>query len=219
MSKTQNTENKRGFAEASAPKLPTLVCVGQVGEVGEAKVSESGEYVVQPIKINALGAGKNMTIYFLYRPEWFREGFRPDELKKLEDGKGKHFVYAKMISSRGGISFLRGLCGSQEAFDSLAEELFNLEEITLESVQETFKNFFENNVTETGDKVLVGYVLKQDRTDTGEKDEEGHKIYLLENRYNVDKFFEPTEDQLKRWQASADRSNGLTKVTYHSEPF
>lgn len=224
--KTQTATETRSFGEASANELPQLVCVGQVDEVLEAKVSDSGNYCVQPIRLSALGAGRGQTIYFLYRPEWFQEGYKPDSMKEMEDGKGPYFVYGKMINKRGDTSYLRGLAGSQEAFDRLAGILFDLPHVEdnktedyLALVTQTLKEFFESNVDEVGDKVKIGYVLRQERTDTGEKGEDGKKIYILENRYVVNKFFDPTPEALARWEKTAKGSNGRTKVTYHSEPF
>lgn len=203
--------------------MPTLICVGQVNsdDVGEAKVSESGQYIVQPIKISALGAGKSHTVYFLYRPEWFNPDFRPDQLKQQEGGESAHFVYAKNINARGSISTLKGLAGSQKAFDRLAGMVLSLGgEPTMAQVTETLKSFFETNINnETGSPALIGYVLTQQQTRTDEKDEAGKTIKILENRYEVGNFFEVSEKTLAKYRKAAEGSNGTKKLTYAGEPF
>lgn len=229
------TEKKQFDSVESAPK-PTLVCVGTVGEIEDGYIASSGKYIVQPVNINALDSGKNQKIFVLYRPEWFVEGFKVKALKEAEgERKGAHFVYAKNIRDDDEMSTLRGLSGSEEAFENLMDAILNtpVNDTTgvpnLEDVTETFRTFFANNKDENGELVKVGYVLQQQRTKTDETTtavkngvEVTVPVYRLENRYtlaNKNAFFDATVKNLQKWENRAAKSEGKFVMTYSGVPY
>lgn len=214
------------FDTPDALPMPTKVNVGVVTEVSDGYISpKSGNYIVQPIQLEALDAGQNTKVYLLYRPEWFVKGFRVKNLAEVEgERKGAHWVYLRHIRDTEEMSYLRGLCGSDEAFDRLGGIIFNLPVNEqgfheLEDVSAAIRDFLLNNVDESGNPVKVGYVLSQARVKTGEKDADGKNVYRLEKKYNLagkNPFFDATEKNLKRWQNRAERSEGKIVMTYES---
>lgn len=214
------TETLLTFQAASAPALPRLVCVGSVTEVGEGHVSRSQKYVVQPIKIAPEGTGRGITYNLLYRPEWMRPGFDPknltadiseDDAEAMAEAKSMESVYRRHIHVRNGISALRGMSGSDEAFATLSNRLLTLEEVSIPAVQEVLHTFF----TEDNEGVLFGYVLKQQQSKTDEIDPDtGRNVYVPENRYEVDHFFDFSEKALRSYQKRAEKSKSGLIVTY-----
>lgn len=215
---TAVNEEFNGFREAEASEKPTLLCVGTVGEVEDAHISKSEDYVVQPIKIEALDAGRNQTLYLLYRPEWLTRSFNPASMK--DEHPGPFFVYGKNIATKDGYSNLRGLAGSQEAFVSLAKQLIGItandEGPNMEAVTKVLRDFFAANVDAEGNSRKIGYELRQQQTKTDEVDEDGKAIYLRENRYEVKSYFDVTEKGLATAKRRAERSNGKVKFTFAS---
>ena len=219
---TTTTENSLTFASAEAKAMPTLICVGTVEEVGNAKVSSSEKYIVQPIKIAGLDAGRSQTVYFLYRPEWLVAGFSPRKLK--EQDASAHFVYSKNIAGEDDLSVLHGLAGSEKKFEALAHELLSLPvdtEIggpTMESVEATLRTFFANNVGPDGNAQKIGYILQQDSEKTGEVNPDtGKAVYIKKKGYKLDIFFEVTVKNLKAKAAYAAKSEGRQKFCYSTE--
>lgn len=254
MSQTQTqTQNPvQTFAEPSNRKLPTLGCVGRVTEVGDVVVSKSEKYLVLPISIEPFGAGKKQTAYPCFRPEWLRAGFDPDTAlydpetaeELSEGGKSAHFVYEKNIRAPRGassVSTLRGLAGSDAAFDTLANALLTIPSGDLETEEaltkfigdltKTFKSFFRNNKGPDGQPRKFIYILVQQKTDTGEVepilDEAGNdtgrtrKIYVLENRYEISNFLDFTQKNVDKMIARAKKNEVKNpfKWTYANEPF
>lgn len=212
---TQQTEYMFDSVE-SAPK-PTLVNVGEVSEVLDGYVSKSERYVVQPIKIRAFDSGYNTTVFLLYRPEWFVKGFKVTTLEETEGyGKGAHWVYRRNIASDDELSYLRGLAGSDAAFNKLAGALFSLPVNkdgvhSIEDVTEVIRKHFTDN------GVKVGYILQQGSVKTDQVDEDGKNIYRLENRYVLaqkNPFFDATEKNILKFGNKAERSEGKTVMTY-----
>jgi hypothetical protein len=227
---TETDNQPTGFAEASAKRMPTLICVGTVGEVGEGHLSKPNEdgvsnYIVQPISIEPLDAGRSTKVQLLYRPNWFVPGFQPETLKELDGGEGMHFVYGRNINSRGSISVLRGLTGSPETFKDLAVQLLSLDVPqgadgpSIEDVQKTLTDFFEGNVDASGEKVKFIYELRQQYTKTNELNAEGKPIYLAENRYQLQQIMDFNEKNLKSQRIRAEKSQGNTKFTYEGVPY
>lgn len=213
------------FPKAEARPKPTLICVGNVGEISDGYISgKSGiDYVVIPIAIDPLDGGKRTKVYFTHRPEWLTNSFKPYLLKK--DSPSAYFVYSKNIAAEEEFSLLRGLAGNEDAFKKLADTLLRLPVdpevggpnpgVTTEALRE----FFANNVDATGQSRKVGYELKQQRTFTGDTDEDGKKIYVLENRYNVNSFWDVTEKGIKKATNRANTSNGDVVMTFAGTPF
>lgn len=216
MTNNSDTDNF-SFTPTEAAEKPTLLCVGTVGEIEEAHLSKSENYVVQPINLNALDAGRNIKLYFLYRPEWFTRGFNPATLKA--DQPGAHFVYGKNIANKDNLSNLRGLAGSNEAFVKLATILTSITSDptgpSMEDVTEALVEFFEGNVDSEGQPKKIGFELRQQMTKTDEINEEtGKNVYVRENRYEVKAFFDVTKKSLDGAVRRASNSDGKVKMTY-----
>lgn len=191
-----------GFQEASVEKLPRLACVGTVTEVGEGKLSEAGVYIVQPITIRGTGAGRGVRLNLLYRPEWLDVTFNPNKLEEeYEGGKSLLSVYRRNIATKGGISALKGLAGSEEAFNTLAAALLTAEDKSIQGVQQVLRDFFLS----TNEDVEIGYILKQ-RQQKVTNPETGETEYELTNGYEVGEWFFNTEENRKRLVARAAKT-------------
>lgn len=210
--------------EASAQRLPTLICLGYVSDVGEAKVSKSEYYVTMPVSIEALEAGRSTKTYFTTIPEWLTRRFNPanslDYRKKAEGGNGTGFVYSKNIAGKNGPSLLQGVTGTREAFGRLFSQFVNLpipegtDGPALEDIGETLRSFLLGNLGSDGEPQKFIFELKQQATDSGEVDDNGKKIWVLENRYNVDKFYEFNEANVKKQLARCAKNPETTKLTF-----
>lgn len=214
---TATQETFQGFAEASVQKIPTLACVGYVDEVGEGKLSESQNYVVQPITIRPYGPGRTVVHRILYRPEWLESNFNPDSLSEYgDDGAKMLSVYRRNINVKGGISALKGLAGSEEAFKALAAKLLSLTDKSIPSVSSAIRDFFTAN-KESENPIQVGYVLRQRKDKAGE-DENGKQQYELANGYEVAEFFFDTADARKKLKQRATRSkDGSFKIAFDED--
>ncbi|MEN6587810.1 MAG: hypothetical protein ABFE02_17350 [Sulfuricella sp.] len=193
--------------------MPTLANVGYVSDLGEPKATESGTYVNQPITIEGIGGSRGIRVNLLYRPEWFVEGFNPDELEKIEGGSGMLFVYRKNIAARGSLSVLAGLCGSDEVFAALQGQILDLPEVTAEAVHDVLQAALID-----GNAPNFGYTLKQKRTKTG-VGEDGKNVSALENQYEVDQFWYATEKNQKAMRKRASRDQNFKVNFDDSIPF
>jgi len=205
-----NTESSESYAfgVADAQMKPRLACIGYVSEVGEGHISQSGYYVVQPVRLEALDAGQSTKVQVLYRPEWLTHTFKPKTLKDGDEQTQKsHFVYQKNIRVNSGISVLQGLCGTDEAFGDFMNKTARLpkaegtEGPSIEDVQKCWTEFFDGNRNADGTPAQVGYILRQRRTKSDEVDENGKPVYILEDGYEVESFFyvnDKTIGQLRR---------------------
>ena len=219
-----NTEEMLGFTRAEASPMPTLICVGVVGAVGEGKISSTEKYIVQPIDVEGLDAGRNQRVYWLYRPEWLVKGFKPSKLKEVDEGA--YFVYSKNIDSEDAFSVLRGLAGSQQAFERISNALLRLPVApgtngpSIQDVEETLREFFNDNLV-NGEPARIGYILQQDAVKTDEVDETtGKNIYMRTKRYKVLDWFDVTMKNLKFQANRANKSEGRLRYTYSNEvPF
>lgn len=210
---TQTQTEYQEFTPTEARPLPTLICVGRVTDVGDAKVSASQNYIVQPISLEACDTGRNIKVYWLYRPEWLDYAFNPANMLKQEGGKAAHFVYGKNIASRDNLSVLRGLSGSKEVYGKVCAALVALPKAgdtggpSMEDVTNVLR---EHLVSDT----LVGYILEQQLSDTGEVDEDGKKIKIRDNRYQVASYWDVNAAACKRMEEKAERSGGDVKYTF-----
>jgi hypothetical protein len=195
---------KSPFVEALVAKKPILLCIGYVDEVGECKESESGQYLVQKIHIAPVGPGRGAYPNFLFRPEWLRPGYDPKSLSSVKGGDKMLFVYRNNIAGYKSTSVLKGLSGSEERYAELASRLQGLATVDPESVQATLKSFLVDEVQE--DPVLIGYDLVQGKDDTGETDDKGKKIKVLNDRYEVGDWWFATEENKKKKRAAAAAS-------------
>lgn len=199
-----------GFQEAAVQKIPSLAVIGKVSEVQDGKLSQSANYVVQPVKLEGSGAGRNATVFLLYRPEWLRAGFDPSSLEQYGDeGRSMTHVYRRNIAVKGGISTLKGLAGSDEGFGTLASQIIGLADNSIANVQNVLREF----LTVTNEQVQIGYVLKQRKDKAGE-DDNGKTIYELANGYEVGEFFFVNAENIKKLKQRAARSKGEFVLTF-----
>lgn len=219
----QATQTKQsGFKTPEAKPRPTLFCIGYVGEVGDGHLSSSEKSLVNQINIEAVDAGTPIRAYFCYRPEWLVPGFDPAVYKDVEDGASAIFSYEKNIVSGESNSLLRGLAGSQEAFEKLATALQALpvepgdDGPSLEAVDGVLRSFFENNTEADGSPKRIGYTLVQQTSDTGETDENGKKIYRREPYYKISSYWDVTEKNIKAKVKMATKEPDKKKVTFEA---
>lgn len=209
-----------GFKEGSAKKLPTLACIGRVQEVGEPKATESGKYFIIPVKIEGYGASRSTRANFMFRKNWFTNGFDPESLLEYEGGNGYYFVYGKNIAQKGSVSLLKGLVGDDDdKFDTLATALQSLpgseteEGPSATDIAETLRTY----LVDEGNGENLGYILRQQRTKAGE-DSEGKAKYTLEPYYEISEFGSGDEKWRDRQYKRAERTtNGGFKVGFTEE--
>ena len=220
-SETQTQTETMTFPKAEARPKPTLICVGNVVEVGDGYISgKSGtDYVVIPIAIDPLDGGRRCKTYFTHRPEWLVASFKPHLLQR--EAPGAFFVYRKNIADEEEASLLRGLAGSVDAFNKLANILLNLPlDATIcgpnpETTTLALRDFFTNNIDSNGLPVKVGYELQQQRTKTDDIDPEtGKNIYLNTANYNVARFWDVNEKTVRKATNRANNSDGKVVMTY-----
>jgi hypothetical protein len=224
------TQTLQGFSEAKVQKLPSLACIGYVDEVGEGKVSSTGNYVVQPIKLRAHTPGRNANTNILYRPEWLDPNFEPNDLDELgeegsderKQGKSMLSVYRRNIAERGKISALKGLAGSEENFAQLANILVTLpRDLSTTDGSTAFVMAVSQNLrdflTVRNEGVDIGYILRQ-RQDKAGEDENGKTIYELANGYEVQEYFFPSPEKLKSLrQRAAKTKDGAFKIAFDED--
>lgn len=222
------------FTEPPAKPKPTMICVGTVGEVKDSyiKTSEKSgiDHVITPIVLEALDSGRGITVYLTWRPEYLSPAFGPAALAELQEadqknGTSEYFIYGKNISNKDEFCVLRGLAGSVEAYRNLARKIFQLPQDaslggpTPDAVTEALRDFVANNVDATGQARKIGYELVQKRTKTGEVDAEGKPIYVNENQYNLGKFWDVTDKNVKARKGEAERSQGRKVFCFAGTPF
>jgi len=152
---------------AEVPEKPDLICLGEVREVGEPKLSESGSLYYLPIEIQSAQA-PDATFYFLFRPEWFRADFDPSVLRQQDEQARKeaedlgetpppsqYALYCRFIAYQGQPAALQILAGDQ--FEKLASTFDQIppDQITPEIVAAVLREFLVGNE--------VGYILRQRR--------------------------------------------------------
>lgn len=199
--------------------------MGRVVEVGETGISKnSGIYLTTKIVIAPYGASNIPTYqYFCHRPEWLVEMTQKDlqELEEqvvvLDNGEKKYpfGTYQRNIHSRDKFSTLRGLAGSEEAFNEISSQLIEAGPTApAETINKILADFLLSD-----DALPFGYILKQKWEKTGEKDENGKDIYIAVPGYNLDSWFDPTPENLKKLEKKAEKSQGKIKMTYDGTPF
>lgn len=203
---------KSPFAEAEAQRLPTLFCIGYVSQVGDAKVSESGKYILQNLVVSPLGPGRMAFVRIMYRPEWLKPGFDPKSFKTLKDGSGMEFVYRSNIAGHDSVSNLKGLSGSDERFADLGARLQNLSDVNPDTVKKVLTDFF--TVEEGEAPFAIGYDLRQGKDDTGEVNDKGKKIKVLNNRYEVGSWWFVTDKTKAAKRKQANKSPENYKVAF-----
>jgi hypothetical protein len=203
-----------GFKAGSAQKLPKFHCLGRISEIQSGKVSESQKYNVIPIVIEGFGASRSLWLWFCWRPDWLSADFDPGVFDDIEDGNSYAYVYRKNIHDGSGVSLLRGLAGTDEAFNALATRLQALSPEQANdpaAVQAVLEAFFIDE--ELGGQ-KIGYTLKQVRTKTDDVDANGKPIYVREDRHELDKFWLPTTRAIQSRINSAAKNPTTIKTLF-----
>lgn len=185
--------------------LPTLSCVGYITAVPEGKISNSQNYLVQPVEITAEGAGTDTKVWITYRPEWFAKGFDPRVLKGMQGGG--EFLYGQHVAHKENLATLPALAGSKENYRILYPRLCAFTDIFednpeqyLEKFSKTLRDFIHEY------RPKVGYVLTQTSRKTGEVNEKGKAVYELTKFRNVTRYFYVTEENLKNERKLAQKT-------------
>lgn len=221
------TQENLGFQEAKIAKVPSLACIGTVGEVGEGKISSTGSYVVQPISLRANGPGRGTRLNLLYQFDWLVRGFDPASLDEYENGASMLSVYRRNIAVKDGISNLKGLAGSDAAYQTLGSLLLTEQvRATYKSTEEekanaieAIQNILREFLMVTNEETLVGYVLKQRKEKTVDS-ETGKTTYELASGYEVGEWFFTTPESIKKVKLRADRSkDGMFRLGFDPDEF
>lgn len=200
------------FASISAPELPRIACVGTIEEVADTKASQSGTYNVTKLTIKPHGGGYDTNVFLLTRPEWLAPGFEPD--KELEGNSSAQFVYRTHIAPPPGrreIGHIAGIAGTEEAANSLAEEIQSAATEQADEDGNTVLAVDPDVLTSLIRKYAkkpVGYVLRQ----KVEKLENGQRVRT--NQYELETFFYPTEDSLNYYRKRATSTPEKLKVAF-----
>lgn len=183
----------------SARPMTPLGCIGFVSKIDPPTESQTGK-TMMVVHISGEAASKNTRHRMMFKPEWFRKSFNPDDLSF-----GDLFVYNTNLASQDQVPALRAFLGSDaavEEFDTAIETLDAAGELTGDNVASAITEAIERANTEGN--VLVGYVLKQQRQDTGEVNEEtGRKIKIATPYYEIGSFFLPTKRAFAKLQSRA----------------
>lgn len=208
---TQSTATFSAFAPAQedAKLLPRLNCLGYIGSVGEAKISQSGVFVVQPITIEGVQGGKKGFVNFLYRPEFLRPGFNPTSLKAEENGMSLWYVYKMHIAGTNSLSTLAGIAGTEENFNQLAAKIQSaIEGIEDVDVPPVVQGILQEFATEVNPE--IGFFSSQKMEATGNKTDKGTKEKRpVAGQREVSGYFYPGPDSDKRNLADANKGRSV----------
>jgi hypothetical protein len=173
---------------AEVLQWPDLACIGVIQKVDQVRLSERGVYHVLPIEVKGRYGARDATFFYIFMPEWFEPSFDPATLR---DDPKVYGVYKRYVNDAARESVLAAIAnsGDPHGFDKLAAEFDGLTNIDEHSVEQVLREYF------TGRE--VGYIMKQRQ----DKDDNGH--YVLVEQYNIQRFFNPTEDALVDLQKQA----------------
>lgn len=208
-----------GFSKPNAAPKPTKFCTGTIGSVMDAKMTGSGVYVNQSVKIKGDGASEDTFAMFLYRPQWLDPAFDalyfdvPEDNPEFGERRSQKFVYNNnILSSRDNqLSVLQGLCGNPATFDKVAAQLQKLPQPTNERERESFIGSVQKIIESLSNP--IGYVLRQATEPV--KDEDGNKVYdndgnvqkTILDKYEISEWFEVTPTNLKKLRKRAEAVN------------
>lgn len=206
------------FRTPNAQKLPKLACIGTIADIQDTKVSKSGAYNVTNVIIEPRGGGFKSRFSLLTRPEWLTPNFNPDV--ELEGNKSATFVYSKNIAGPkgSGLSLIAGLTGSPDAASKLVEDIYSV--VKTEKDKETGATISYvadsdlDAVVKRHIGTTVGYVLKQKEEETGEVDEEGNKIRIRTNNYELSDLFFADDAALKKYRKLAQERPDEWRVAF-----
>jgi hypothetical protein len=224
-----------GFNKPQAEEKPARANIGYVKEIGEGRVTNSGDYMFVKYDIGGYGASENIKGIFMFRPEWLVEGFNPGSLEKLDGGKAFERQYRNHVSSDESLSTLQGLCGGKEELhDELADRIFSLgidpnipevvndteEElqarqeacnVILDAVRTCLQQFLVDE--KNGER--VGYTTGHQYKKTDEVDEEGKAIYVRQRWREVKSWFDPDDERaVKSLLKRASKSEGKFVISF-----
>lgn len=192
------------FISSGADAMPTLFCIGEISEVQPTRTSKSGAYLVTEFKISRLAsANRDATVYLTWHPDFLRPGYAPMQ----EGDKGKRMVYDNNIvrdpkpfhpqstqfkQQQIGLANLQGLCGSEERFKEIANELqqaysaSSTPDELVAKVDEIFAGLAG---------VTTGYCLKQQWSPVeGVLNEKGYPVKVRGKYYETAGLFYPTKE-------------------------
>jgi hypothetical protein len=215
--------SEAGFGVGIARIMPPLACIGQIpyDQIGAAKLSEKGLYTNLRFRIEGVsGVSRGLVTNFLYLPEWFEPNFNAETIGGVEvKGKtgeelertrrGMTMTHRRMFGTRSGIGQLQGMCGSPEGVEKMVAIRNKMwaanagKSFSGEDIEIMLKEFI------AAENPVVGYILTQEREATGMFDEAGKEIYEPVERYGVDRWFYPTDDECKRLVQSAEKRKHL----------
>lgn len=229
---TAEQAKKLSFNKAGYKRLPKRFCTGYVATVEDGRESKSGNFNTVTVEINGLGGSTNHKVYPCTRPEWFaldEEGnptFQPSDYDSVEGGEKLKIVYANNIAQQDGVSTLRGLCGSEDRFDTLQEAFLSDPEVSddnksAKAVERILDNIL---VAKQGEEPFeIGYTLKQQQVKTDKKNAEGKFIYINTKYYDIDNFWEATEKNKaairKRVEKAAKKAEDEGETFYQKVAF
>lgn len=163
--------------------LPDLACIGSIAKVGDAYLSQKGEYHVFSIEVKAKFAGRDGVFFVVFEPEWFAPGFSPADLLEREKGSVKYGMYGRTVLHEEKPTILTAILGeSFEAFDADLDKSGIGEARTDLEAAKIVSSLVRKHAI--GREVV--YIMTQ------RKDEEGK---LMET-YNVQRFLPYSEDTL-----------------------
>lgn len=214
---------------AKTPRIPTLACMGFVSEVGQVKETQdkgdgSPNYYMIPVTLSPYEAGRKKVVNFMFRPEWFDQGFDPNtDIKDLwgeEKSKGPMFVYRRSFGTNSTIGSLTGLAGGDPKngdalYDTILE---SLKGVSPENIGETVEEVLRTNlVAEDGEGQVVGYIVGQ-RSRRVQNQDTGKWDTVYEDQTDVTGFWQVTEKaKAEMEKRSRKQKDGLFRVTWEVE--
>ena len=186
--------------EATIEKLPRVACIGTVTEVEDASLTNSEKYQKLPIRFTGIQNGLDMTLYFLFRTEWF-QGSGSGGLDKSSKA-----VYKNHMRNSRGNANLQRLLG--EKFGQVIEEIDSVAAKTDLTPILIGKVIAKHTV---GQRFL--YSLQQQTT----KLDDGSRA--LEDRYEFRSFELATADALKRtltFVAKTEETDNPVMLTFET---
>jgi len=182
---TQTQQTQRTLAKAQERVLNTLCCIGYVSEVGEVKVTESGNYIGASFKLAGLKGSRNSFHTIYLRPEWLEAGFTPD------DETSESFMYRKAMGTASTLGGIEGILGKDNV-GAFLTDLDSRGPVTPDTIKESLVKHFSGD--HQGDK--LGYILKQKSDKTDQVDDNGKNIYVRTNNYEVSEWFDANDEKV-----------------------
>jgi hypothetical protein len=192
-----------------AAEKPTLFCAGTVSlieppEPTSAKTQEYAPYLTHTLSVHfePEASGQKARTRLRFNPEWLVAGFKPASQKavfiadygneagaKLYDKFIKDYQSNIIGSAPGqqgfGISLLQAICGlaedNTENINVIAARIQEAEEVTAESVYDVLNTALQAGEIGQG----LGYILQQQRVNTGQLTEDGKQIWVPGPYYEV----------------------------------